>query len=381
MMPPSGFIVGLWLMVWWPLGGEPQRAVIPAPPPEAHASAVGSHDHPESLLNLSDEALRERIASDLASLGSLTIGAPGSAILVNAVSLPPSPRWEVAPNADIWGTSETIAGIQIAVDKVHELFPDTQPLAIGDISDTDGGRLKGHSSHQAGRDADLGFYYASGKVNWFQPGTAANLDLARNWALVRALVTCTDVEVILLETRIQRLLYNYALSISEDKAWLDKVFQFSRGSRDAIVRYVPRHHTHYHVRFYNPVAQELGRRAFPFLVENKIVQPPVYTVSHVVRNGQTLGHLATRYGTSVRSIMQANGMSTTQLRAGRAYRIPVRAAAPPIEPLVLPLRLLPPQTPAVMASATWPTMLSLYADRLGVLGENPWALALTVPHF
>ncbi|MEK6629150.1 MAG: hypothetical protein AABY89_00280, partial [Acidobacteriota bacterium] len=66
-----------------------------------------------------------------------------------------------------------------------------------------------------------------GQARWYAPGTAANLDLPRNWALVRALITCTDVETILLDTRIQRLLYKYARSISEDKDWLDRVFQFS----------------------------------------------------------------------------------------------------------------------------------------------------------
>jgi hypothetical protein len=43
-------------------------------------------------------------------------------ILLNAVALPPDPRWEIAPNADSWGTSETIAAIQVAIDTVHELF-------------------------------------------------------------------------------------------------------------------------------------------------------------------------------------------------------------------------------------------------------------------
>ena len=117
------------------------------------------------------------------------------------------------------------------------------------------------------------------------------------------------------------------------------------------------------------MAQELGRRAFPYLVELKLVKPPVFTVAHVVQPGQTLGHLASRYGTSIKAIMQANGMTSTQLRAGKAYRIPVRAAAPPVEPLVVPQRTLPPQTPPAMASTTWPTPSSLYGDRQGAQAE------------
>jgi hypothetical protein len=79
--------------------------------------------------------------------------------------------------------------------------------------------------------------------------------------------------------------------------------------------------------------------------------------------------------------MQANGLSSTQLRAGRAYRIPVRSAAPPVAPVVVPLRMLPPDTPPAMASAEWPTMLSLYADRLGRLVEFPRMLTLAFPRF
>ena len=283
MRTPVGLLAGLWLMAWLPPSGVPPFPSGTAELSEPHGAVRPAGDRPGSLLDLTDEELRRRVETDVASLGSLSIGTPGGAIVVNAVSLPAGPRWEAAPAADSWGTSETMASIQTAIDKVHELFPDTQPIVIGDISDADGGSLKRHETHQAGRDVDFGFYYRSGQTKWFEAGTAANLDLPRNWALVRALVTCTDVETILLDTRVQKVLYKYALSISEDKAWLDRVFQFSRGSKDALIRHVPLHRTHYHVRFYNRVAQELGRRSFPYLVEFKIVQPPVYTVRHLVQ--------------------------------------------------------------------------------------------------
>jgi len=361
MIPRIRVIARLLIAVW-----PAVAATFPAPvllrASQEIQPAASQIETPASLLNLSDEDLRKRIEADAGSLGSLSIGTPGGGLLLNAVALPPGPRWEIAPGAASWGTSETMAAIQVAVDTVHELFPETPPIAIGDISDGDGGRLRRHETHQAGRDVDFGFYYKPGKGSWHTPGTAANLDLLRNWGLVRALVVRTDVETILVDTRIQRLLYKHALSIGEDKDWLDRVFQFSKGSSDAIVRYVARHRTHYHVRFYNPVAQELGRRAHPTLVELQIIKPPVYTLRHVVQPGQTLGHLAARYGTSVRAIMQANGLTRTLLRAGRTYRIPMRTAAPPPQPVVVPSRLLPSLTPVAMASVDWPTVGSLYGQ-------------------
>jgi penicillin-insensitive murein endopeptidase len=360
MLTPLEAIAGLWILAA-PTWGAASPPLSPPADLKTASAAARSADTPAALLELTDEELLARIEADLASLGSLSIGRPSSATLFNGVALPANPRWEIAPNADSWGTSETIAAIQAAVDTVHELFPDTPPIVIGDISAPGGGRLKRHVTHQGGRDVDFGFYYKTGKGTWFARGTPANLDLPRNWALVRALVTRTDVETILLDTRIQRVLYQYALGLGEAKDWLDRVFQFSRGSSESIIRHVAGHQTHYHVRFYSSVAQELGRRAHPLLVQLNIMSPPAYTVSHVVRSGQTLGHLAASYGTSVRAIMQANGIRTTQLRVGRAYRIPVRgAAAPPAQPIVVPHRLLPTHTPDAMQAVDWPTPDSLY---------------------
>jgi LysM repeat protein len=374
MKAPLGLLAVVWLTAW-PLGAGAPLAAAPAP------SERPSRDTPASLLSLSDEELARRVELDLATVGSLSIGAPGSALLLNPVTLPPGPYWEIADRAEVFGTSETIEAIESAVAKVHELFLDAPPIVIGDISDEDGGRLKRHQSHQGGRDVDLGFFLRGGPAQHLVNGTAANLDLPKNWALVRSLVTCTDVETILLDIRIQRLLYKHALAIGEDRAWLDRVFHFPKGSKSAIVKHVRNHRNHYHVRFFNPVAQELGRRVHPILVELKLVDPPVYTVRHVVRQGQTMGQIAARYGTSVSAIKAANGLSGTFLRAGRAYRIPVKAAAPPSLPVVIPYRLLPPTTPEVMAAAAWPTARSLYGDGTGARGEDPVLLARAVHLF
>ncbi len=360
MVTPLEFAAGVWLAAW------PLASVVPPPsllPPEPHKTSVvvvaAERETPAALLALSDEALAARIESDPASIGSVSIGSAGSALLFNAAALPADPRWRVAPGVESWATTETIGAIQAAVATVGELFADTPPITIGDISAFGGRRLKRHDSHQGGRDVDFGFYYEPGKGTWFTPGTAANLDVPRNWAFLRAILARTDVERVFLDTRIQRLLYKHALGIGEDKSWLDRVFQFARGARDAIVQHLPKHRTHFHVRFYNPIAQELGRRAYPVLVQLNLIAPPVYTVRHVVRSGQTLGYLASRYGTSIAAIMKANGLGTTRLRAGRVYRIPVRATVAPPQPVVTPPRMLPPQTPPSMAAVDWPMPPSL----------------------
>jgi LysM repeat protein len=216
--------------------------------------------------------------------------------------------------------------------------------------------MKRHETHQSGRDVDFGYYYKGGPQPWFVAGTQANLDLPRNWALVRALLVRADVETILLDMRIQRLLYAHALKIGEDKDWLGRIFQCAKGNPKAYIVHVAGHRTHYHVRFYNRTAQELGRRVQPLLVKLGRIKPPVYSVPHVIRNGETLGHIARRYGSSVRAIQQYNGLSGTLIRAGRTLRVPLKGvSAPPLEPVMVPPRPLPPTTPESLSSAFWPS--------------------------
>ncbi len=46
---------------------------------------------------------------------------------------------------------------------------------------------------------------------------------------------------------------------------------------------------------------------------------------HTIRRGDTLSHLARRYGTSVRALMQINQLGNSRLRIGRTLRIPDQA--------------------------------------------------------
>jgi len=328
---------------------------------------------PAALLTLDESELRSRIEADPASLGSLSIGSPSSGILLNGTVVPADPGWDIVNPQEALGTAETLAFIRTAVNTVREIYPDSPPLYIGDISDALGGRLNRHISHQAGRDVDFGFYYKSGRGWWHAPGTSVSLDLPRNWAFVRALLLRTDVETILLDGRIQRLLYSHALSIGEDKAWLDRVFRFVKGAKEARICHASGHRTHYHVRFFNPVAQELGRRAYPHLISLKKINPPVFSARHVVREGETLGHLARRYGTTPRAIQKYNGLPSSLIRAGRSYRIPLKGvAAPPTGPLVIPARMLAPRTPTALAAIDWPTPLGMYGDALARWARNPF---------
>jgi penicillin-insensitive murein endopeptidase len=203
----------------------------------------------------------------------------------------------------MWATDETIGFIVDAIEAVEARYPGSPRLVIGDLSNPRGGRLDRHRSHQAGRDADVGFYYLRGEAGSFLKARKKDVDLPRTWALVRALVTETDVERIFVDRSLISVLYAQAVEEGEDRGWLNDIF--GRTSEKGIIQHERRHKDHLHVRFYNRRAQEAGRITYPVLVETGVAPPPM--VKHRVRRGETLGSLARRYGTSVSAIRAATG--------------------------------------------------------------------------
>jgi penicillin-insensitive murein endopeptidase len=283
------------------------------------------------------EALLVTAQVDPRALGPLSIGTPDAGLLLNPVPFSPGPFWTVRDPSEAWATEETIDFLVTAIEAVEGRYPGSPRLVIGDLSNPKGGKLNRHRSHQAGRDADIGFYFQRGEVGSFLAARKKDLDLPRTWALVRALVTDTDVERIFVDRSLIAVFYQQALAEGEDPSWLDDIF--GRTSEKGIIQHERRHKDHLHVRFYNPRAQEHGRIVYPVLVETGAAPPPM--VKHRVRRGETLGSLALRYGTSVSAIRAANGLRSSLLRAGRSYTIPIRRTPPDSGPVVVPPRRLP----------------------------------------
>ena len=301
---------------------------------------------PEDLVLEGPEAdvatLRDTAERDPRALGPLSIGTPDAGLLLNPVLFPEGSYWTLREPDDAWATDETIDFIMNAIEAVEARYPGSPRLVIGDLSHPRGGRIDRHRSHQAGRDADLGFYYRSGESTSFRAARPKDLDLARTWAFVRALITESDVERIFIDRSLIRVLYDQALAEGEDRDWLADIF--GRSSDKGIIQHERRHKDHLHVRFYNRRAQEHGRIVYPVLVEAGVAPPPA--VRHRMRSGETLGSVARRYGTSVTAIRHANGLKSTRVRAGRSYTIPIRRAPVDSGPVVVPPRRLPPQLSA-----------------------------------
>ena len=203
----------------------------------------------------------------------VSCGAPNRGALYGGVAMPrfghgfviPDPWW--ARNRQ-YGTRGLVGLVMRAAAQVKAQHPGGV-LGVADISAPGGGKIRGHRSHQSGRDVDL-LYYAlhpdgqpfapdghmphysrSGMARYARAPTFVRdiarryFDLARNWTLVKAMLTDEEVEVdhIFVSTRVRRWLLTYAREIGEPEyvvASAARVLRRPRNGED--------HNDHMHVR-------------------------------------------------------------------------------------------------------------------------------------
>ena len=290
--------------------------------------------------HLSPEEVAKRVSTDLKSLGSMSLGRPNAGALVNGVQMPEGERWDLVIPFRAYATQETIDYLVTAIDAVHTAFPGAHKLSVGHLSKETGGRLYPHRSHQSGRDIDIGYYYVPEKAEWYRPATKQTLDLDRTWAFVKSFVVDTDVEMIFMDRRVQKLVKAHALSIGEDPAWLNSLFQYKSRHPEPLIRHAPGHRTHLHVRFYNPKAQLLGVQAYDALVKTKVIKPRHSLVPYQTRANDTLAALAQKAGTSAATIKKVNGIGG--LRPGQLLYVPMRGHVSHVKQVIIPARRLPP---------------------------------------
>ncbi len=296
------------------------------------------------LLALSDGELQKRWAHDKASLGSLSVGAPNLGLLINGVPMGESAAWVVLDPAGAYGTEETVRSIARIIERAHEKFPDTKPLAIGHISAQHGGHLSPHKSHQAGRDVDIAYYLTQGQRGLVAE-TTTTLSGAETWVMVKTALLETPVEMIFMDNGVQRLLVDHALAHGESPEFIDEVFLVRGKNPAAPIRHLHGHHNHFHVRFHSPNAEALAKRLSRVLPTPKRAPPPAAQKGHGhgpppagasyfelrARSGDTLVVWAKRYGVSVEEIQRANGLTGNSLKIGHVYRIP-RPQLPQLPP-------------------------------------------------
>lgn len=325
---------------------DPEELVSDDPEAEDESATGEASGHLYSG-DLSDEELARLWREDPKALGSISLGFAHAGRMINAEPFPEGEHWTVVSPPHAWALRETIDAIVTAITTVAEEHPGSPKLRVNHISGREGGYLRPHRSHQTGRDVDLAFYYLRDVPPGYRGKREHLIDPARNWALVKALVTLTDVQVILVDRRIQKVIYDHALSIGEDPEWVRSIFGIGGGK---LVQHARRHYDHFHVRLFAPRAQELGLRLQPLLPE----RPEANLYAHRIRPGDNLSTLARRYGTTVAAIQRANRMRGTFLSVGRTLMIPLRKPCTrcPVPPqVVVPPRNLPPTLQVVETTA------------------------------
>ncbi|MBX3264765.1 MAG: penicillin-insensitive murein endopeptidase, partial [Labilithrix sp.] len=316
-------------------------------PPEAPAAPDGAS--PAPFAELTDAEIAARLRADIGALGPMSIGRAHSGVLVAGVRMPEGESWELLSPGHAWGTQETVDALAHAIESVAARFPNTPKAFIGDISARRGGHQPPHVSHQSGRDVDVSYYLTEGH-RWYATANASNLDRARTWHFVRTLIADSDVDLILVDLEVQRLLKAYALEIGEDPAWLDQIFQAGGKSSRPLIFHAKGHASHLHVRFYCPAAQELGRRAYRLLVSRRLIAPPTLFITHTVKPGETLSHLALRYKVAIDAIKKANALKKDTLRVGKPYKVPQTGGIAMPARVVVPARRVPPSPTAIAAA-------------------------------
>lgn len=288
--------------------------------------------------DLSDAALLDLWQQEPEKLGSLSLGFVDEGRLVNSKPFPAGEGWLVVDPDKAWATEETIQYTIAAIRRVRELYPEVPPLRINQISVADGGFLRPHKSHQNGRDVDIGFYYPTAMTVRVRARERV-IHPGRNWAFVKALLVMTDVQYILVDKRIQQVLYRQALRSGENRAWVNYLFK----NKASPIRHARGHRDHFHVRFFNPRAQELARRLSPILA----FRPDLNVRMHRVKAGETLPRIARQYGISTSVLRRANRLKggVNKVKVARVLKVPfktggLRGPVPP--PLVMPPRNFPP---------------------------------------
>ena len=154
-----------------------------------------------------------------------------------------------------WGTALLVKNLNHALDIYGDAFPAGPVVIVSDMSRRGGGRLKPHHTHRHGRDVDLSYIPKPEQDNGgFMKMNSSVFDRERNWTLLKALLDTGQVELILMDKKVQKMLLKVAREKGLSDEELGRIFQYPR-DKDAevgIIRHWDGHLDHMHVRFACP---------------------------------------------------------------------------------------------------------------------------------
>jgi len=147
-----------------------------------------------------------------------------------------------------YATRTTVELVRQAIVDTLDDLPKAHVLAVGDLSQESGGWITEHASHQSGRDVDIGLFYKTqpkGYPGSFVKATKTTLDAAATWRLISNLARTRNedggAQFIFLDQQLQGVLLAWAEAAGVSDKRIANVV--------AVMRHVPHHNDHIHVRF------------------------------------------------------------------------------------------------------------------------------------
>jgi penicillin-insensitive murein endopeptidase len=271
------------LVGWWPSAGLGKLGVTPrGQPMKSHicssartavsilsiSLAVALPARASSAEERTEMELPEKYRKSPFALMSLSIGSPTDGWQIRAKKLKAS--------TDLWIQDKSVPysyghpALVLMLHRTAKQLARQSPgsvLLVGDLSREFGGPLKGHRSHQSGRDADVGFFVTDreGKplrirrlLRFDKQGKARDnsglrFDDYRNWLLVQLWLkdSRAELEHVFVASHLRRRLLDFARDRPSFRHHVAGAAQFLRQPTNGLP-----HDDHFHVRIACPERQQ-----------------------------------------------------------------------------------------------------------------------------
>lgn len=186
---------------------------------------------------------------------SESVGEPGAGWIREPSRLGPHDAYVLRDPERAYATTRTIERLHAGFDALLRDDPRAPRVRVHDLSLRGGGPIDDHHTHQSGRDVDITYYQLEGCTDDagcpLRAITADQLDVARQWRLLRHWIERGEVEVIYVDHALQAALRREARRQGATDEELAAWFQYPRrpSSPLGLIRHFPNHADHVHVRF------------------------------------------------------------------------------------------------------------------------------------